>query len=721
LTEPLSQLALLIGQVARQLLGEPNRGLSSKMELRYGTHGSLSIDLAKGVWHDHETGQGGGTLDLIERETGRHDSERFEWLKQNTDYHDESKPNGHARSSGNGKAHPRRIDKVFPYRDLQGETCFEVVRYVPKDFRQRRPDGKGSYHWNLQGVTLIPYCLPEISEAIASGYTIYFVEGEKCADVLWSHGIPATCNPMGAGKWTDELARYFAGADVVVIPDFDAQKKNPKGELVFHPDGRPVLAGQDHALTVAAALNEIASRVRVLDLAAQWREIKAKQDIADWFAIAGHTADRFHALVNGAVDWTPGLTLRYPATLDILNVVDAFPINGSTLPVRPWEVPGFLMRGQVTVLVAPPGSGKSLLTLQLAMVCARGHEWGGWWPRDCYRTLIINVEEDQVEMQRRLYGACMRMDFNQADLVGKIFIAEATDIVVAKADSRTKTVVATPMLEKIIQTIMALKIDIVVVDPFAETFAGDENSNSELKWAAVLWREVARRTNASVLLVHHAKKYAQNMAGDMDAARGGGALGGVARIMSTLFTMTEGEYAQVEPALLDQAKKQNTKPIERTRLLRFDDAKANLSLINSAARWFRKDSVGLGNQTDDIPEDEVGVLMPWKPPTPMMTTEMLDNILDEINIGLRDEDNKATGNPYCRKRAGKKNDRWVGQLIMDKLECQQSEAEYWIKLWYSEGLLIEYKAIIPSSNNAERTCLKVNESKRPPKPKPADD
>ena len=46
--------------VARELLGEPNRALSGPKEWRYGSRGSLSIDLEKGVWHDHERGEGGG-------------------------------------------------------------------------------------------------------------------------------------------------------------------------------------------------------------------------------------------------------------------------------------------------------------------------------------------------------------------------------------------------------------------------------------------------------------------------------------------------------------------------------------------------------------------------------------------------------------------------------------------------------------------------------------
>src|SRR5438874_8252655 len=72
----------LMGEVARILLGTPNRGLSRGKEMRYGTRGSLSIDLAKGVWRDHETGEGGGVLDLIERETQLRGDARFDWLRE---------------------------------------------------------------------------------------------------------------------------------------------------------------------------------------------------------------------------------------------------------------------------------------------------------------------------------------------------------------------------------------------------------------------------------------------------------------------------------------------------------------------------------------------------------------------------------------------------------------------------------------------------------------
>jgi hypothetical protein len=41
--------APLMRDVAHSLFGDPNENLSSKTELRYGTRGSLRIDLEKGV------------------------------------------------------------------------------------------------------------------------------------------------------------------------------------------------------------------------------------------------------------------------------------------------------------------------------------------------------------------------------------------------------------------------------------------------------------------------------------------------------------------------------------------------------------------------------------------------------------------------------------------------------------------------------------------------
>lgn len=366
-----------------------------------------------------------------------------------------------------------------------------------------------------------------------------------------------------------------------------------------------------------------------------------------------------------------------------IPITSLFPILPDQIPTRRWLVPGSLLRRNVTVLIAPPGSGKSLLTLQIAIMCSAGLlEWSGWKPRAIYRTLLINVEEDRDEMQRRAYAAVEKMNVSQDDLVETCIFAEAATIVVAKADSRTKTVVATPMLEQIIDVIKEKKIDICIVDPFAETFSGDENSNSELKWCAVLWREVARRADCAILLVHHAKKYSSNMAGDMDASRGGGSLAGVARIVSTLFGMTPEEASAMD---VDED--------ERNRFIRYDDAKANMSLVSLKAKWFKKESIKLENGADGIPGDEVGVLVPWSPPSifDKMDTNKVNEILDDFKRGIVDDSGRPTGDGYKISRKGGTK-RWAGDVLMMKLGCSDNDAKHVLKTWQKNGLIEERNA-----------------------------
>ena len=40
-----------------------------------------------------------------------------------------------------------KIVAVYDYRDADGTLLYQVVRYEPKTFRQRRPDGNGGWIW----------------------------------------------------------------------------------------------------------------------------------------------------------------------------------------------------------------------------------------------------------------------------------------------------------------------------------------------------------------------------------------------------------------------------------------------------------------------------------------------------------------------------------------------------------------------------------------------
>jgi hypothetical protein len=305
-------LVALINPVVRLLLGEPNKELSSKKELRYGSRGSLSIDLEKGTWFDHEQDVGGGTLDLITRETGLRGVDRWNWMREHgfeVDENGHNRGNGHAKPNGHDEPRPGKLGKIvasYPYTDESGALLFEVVRFEPKDFRQRRRNEAGKWEWSVKAVRQVPYRLPELIEAVTNHRIVFVVEGEKDVDNLRARGVPATCNAGGAGKWKAELNQYFRDADAIVIPDNDPQTKNPKtGELRFHPGGRPILPGQDHAREVCQQLAGIARRVRLLDLAKHWPDMPLKGDPSDWLTDGGGTVEKLYEIAEQTAEWWP--------------------------------------------------------------------------------------------------------------------------------------------------------------------------------------------------------------------------------------------------------------------------------------------------------------------------------------------------------------------------------------------------------------------------------
>ena len=75
-------------------------------------------------------------------------------------------------SGNNGAA---EIVATYDYTDEGGNLLFQCVRTKPKDFWQRRPDGKGGWINNLQGVRRVLYRLPEVKSA----QTVCVAEGEK--------------------------------------------------------------------------------------------------------------------------------------------------------------------------------------------------------------------------------------------------------------------------------------------------------------------------------------------------------------------------------------------------------------------------------------------------------------------------------------------------------------------------------------------------------------
>jgi 5S rRNA maturation endonuclease (ribonuclease M5) len=137
--------------------------------------------------------------------------------------------------SRNGSSAPEwKIVATYDYTDASGNLLYQVCRLVPKDFRQRKPDGNGGWIWNTQGVERTPYHLPEVLKA----NTVCVTEGEKDADSLCKLGFTATCNSGGAKKWRDEYSEVLRGKDVLIFGDDDKDGREHVALVIKSLEGK---------------------------------------------------------------------------------------------------------------------------------------------------------------------------------------------------------------------------------------------------------------------------------------------------------------------------------------------------------------------------------------------------------------------------------------------------------------------------------------------------
>jgi 5S rRNA maturation endonuclease (ribonuclease M5) len=165
-------------------------------------HRPVTINTQKHLWHCNDCDRGGSIIDWIA-------------LQENITAAAAMRELGGGR---NGLEPVKaKLVKTYDYNDETGELLFQVCRFRPKDFKQRRPDGKGEWTWNTNGVPRVLYRLPEVIKA----NIVCITEGEKDADNLAKLGFTATTNVGGAGQWRDEYSEALRDKDVIIFGDDD--------------------------------------------------------------------------------------------------------------------------------------------------------------------------------------------------------------------------------------------------------------------------------------------------------------------------------------------------------------------------------------------------------------------------------------------------------------------------------------------------------------------
>jgi len=164
----------------------------------------------------------------------------------------------------------KKLVETYDYVDEKGNLLYQVCRFEPKTFRQRRPNGSGGWVWNLKDTRRVLYNLPQVLVA----EQVFICEGEKDVATLAAQGLVATTNAGGASSWIVEYSDSLKNRECVILPDND----------------KP---GKKHALEIARSLDGKAGSVSIVELPG----LPDKGDVSDWFAI-GHTKEDMLDLVD---------------------------------------------------------------------------------------------------------------------------------------------------------------------------------------------------------------------------------------------------------------------------------------------------------------------------------------------------------------------------------------------------------------------------------------
>jgi KaiC/GvpD/RAD55 family RecA-like ATPase len=261
---------------------------------------------------------------------------------------------------------------TYAYRDEANRLLYEVVRYAPKDFRQRRPDGAGGWVWNLRDTRRVLYRLPELR----GEREVVVVEGEKDVDRLWSVGIAATTSAGGASKgWTPDYVAQLETMGVtslVIVPDADAP-------------------GRAYAEKVAAIWAPRPSRIVTLP------DVPDKGDVSDFLATRSVEALRaVLAAPSVPVGW-----LDAAAQLAAIEAEDTEAAVGRRVYLglpRIDETLGGVRRGEVCGVLGRPGIGKTVLLTHITEGVAEAGMW------HVFVSLEMPAAQIVARLQQRLFG-----------------------------------------------------------------------------------------------------------------------------------------------------------------------------------------------------------------------------------------------------------------------------------------------------------------------------
>ena len=254
-------------------------------------------------------------------------------------------------------------------------------------------------------------------------------------------------------------------------------------------------------------------------------------------------------------------------------------------PHRQWSVGTKLINGEVAILAAKGGWGKSAYATTLICSAASGRDllnevvWG-----DPKRNLYINSEDNTDELQRKFIAAARHHKLTRVHLQNIMIRGVDTPghETLTIGDERAPRVNEAG-ITALDQIITRARAEIVILDPLGTFCPAGLNDNGVMGQVMLKLKRLAKKHNCAILVVHHTRKDGDLT--NVDAIGGASAIVNQARVALMLARMTAEESKNFKGVL----------PSEVWRYFRIVDAKTNLAPPAASTQWYQLVSHELPN------------------------------------------------------------------------------------------------------------------------------
>jgi AAA domain len=449
------------------------------------------------------------------------------------------------------------------------------------------------------------------------GAYVFVTEGEKNAEDLIARDLKSTTTVI-SHEWTQECAAALAGRHAIILEDNDE-------------NGRKI------ARDARDAIAKFAASVRIVTMTHLWkhlppgaRPLLETDDISDWLELGGDPLKLYD------------ICLEVPADGEIAADDHAFK-EENMIPARDFFYEHHLLRGEVSLTAAPGGTGKSAKAIGDAIAMTTGRAVLGLKPPRPLRVLLINLEDDRNEMDRRIAAAMKRHGLARDDVGGRLFVVAKGELKLEVATQVRPGVVEAneAAIAGLIRFVKAKEIDVISVDPLRKTHNVSENDPAMGK-VIECYERVATEGDCAVHIWHHTRK-GNGAEVTVESARGTSVLIDAPRSVDVMETMSR-----------EIAENLGVAEMQRRRYFRAFNGKLNFAPPMLDATWFEIVSVEIDNAFPF--GDDVGVVTRWTPP----------DVVDDMTPAAIDKIRRAVG-PDPHWRASSQATLWVGKPVAEAL------------------------------------------------------